>query len=67
MGRAEQISQLNEAVEEKRPQFMLILKPLFCYSEGAAEENQMTVIVKSDEDKFSVHICSGKLPCNSTI
>lgn len=40
---------------------MLILKPLFCYSEEAAEGNQMTMIVKSEEDKCSAQICLSKL------
>lgn len=40
---------------------MLILKPLFCYSKEAAEGNQMTMIVKSEEDKCSAQICLNKL------
>lgn len=41
---------------------MLILKPLFCYSKEDAEGNQMTMIVKSEEDKCSVQIYLNKLP-----
>lgn len=41
---------------------MLILKPPFCSAEEAAEENQMTVIVKSEEDKFATRVRTGKLP-----
>lgn len=62
MGRAQQISQLNEAMKGKGAQFMLILKPPFCCSKEAAEGNQMTMIVgRSEGDKCGVQICSSGL------
>lgn len=40
---------------------MLILQPPFCYTNGATEGNQMTTIVRREEDKCGTQICFSKL------
>lgn len=66
MGRAEQISQLNEAMEGKGAQFMLILNLLFCCSKEAAEGNQMTMIVGKSERRMQSADMLEQTLCNAT-